>query len=132
VALVGRRQLVHAAPYLSGIAPRSGSFRDAAARAQYDLGMRRLAMLCFVCATVHADPAPNRIEVAVGKTVEKQVGVLRTYFCDNPSLISAQLVTRGGVNVWVVTGVKPGTTQCRVGESFRPSLLFDVVVTDSE
>ena len=89
-------------------------------------------MLALWCAIAHAEPAPNRIEVEVGKTVEKSVGTLRTYFCDNPSLISAQLVTRGGANVWVITGVKPGTTQCRVGESFRPALVFDVVVTEPQ
>ena len=94
--------------------------------------MRRFALLALLCATVHADPAPNRIEVEVGKTVEKPVGVLRTYFCDNPSLISAQMVTHGDANVWVITGVKPGTTQCRVGEAFRPSLVFDVVVKEPE
>ncbi len=85
-------------------------------------------MLVVLCAIAHADTAPNRLEVEVGKTVEREVGVLRGYFCDDPSLITATLVTRDNVNVWVVTGAKVGTTQCRVGDHTRPALVFDVVV----
>ena len=82
---------------------------------------------------VHADPppAPNKLEVEVGKTVEREVGLLRGYYCDNASLISAQVVTRGNANVWIVTGTKVGKTQCRVGDFTRPALLFDVTVKDA-
>jgi hypothetical protein len=90
--------------------------------------VRTLAMWMLLGAVAHADPAPNRIEVEVGKTAERDVGVLRGFFCDDPSLIAADLVTRGQTNVWVVTGQKVGTTQCRVGDHTRPALVFDVVV----
>jgi hypothetical protein len=88
--------------------------------------MRGLAVLVVIVAS--ADPAPNRIEVEVGKTVERDVGVLRGFFCDDASLIAGDLVTRGQTNVWIVTGAKVGTTQCRVGDHTRPALLFDVIV----
>jgi hypothetical protein len=92
-------------------------------------GLGVLVRLLVLAPTIAlADPAPNRIEVEVGKTVERDVGILRSFFCDDPSLIAAELRTRGQTNVWVVTGQKVGTTQCRVGDFTRPALLFDVVV----
>ena len=87
-----------------------------------------LVGIAILVGAASADPAPNKLEVEVGKTVEREVGVLRGYFCDDPSLITATVVTRGDTNVWVVTGAKVGTTQCRVGDVTRPALLFDVVV----
>jgi hypothetical protein len=92
--------------------------------------MRSLAAVVVLCAVASADPAPppSTLRVEIGKTVERQVGVLRGYFCDDPSLVTAELVTRGDVNVWIVTGAKIGTTLCRVGDQFHPALLFDVTV----
>jgi|HubBroStandDraft_6_1064221.scaffolds.fasta_scaffold53094_3 hypothetical protein len=87
-----------------------------------------LVGIVILVGAANADPAPNKLEVEVGKTVERDVGVLRGYFCDDPSLITADLVTHNDVNVWVVTGVKVGSTQCRVGDHTRPALVFDVVV----
>jgi len=92
--------------------------------------MRSLVLGVIALASVAgADPAPeSKVEVEVGKTVERDVGVLRTYFCDDPTLITSSLVTRGEVNVWIVTGVKIGTTQCRIGTRFQPPRVFDVAV----
>jgi hypothetical protein len=90
--------------------------------------MRGLAVLVVIANIASADPAPNRVEVEVGKTVERDVGVLRGFFCDDPSLVAGDLVTRGQTNVWIVTGQKAGTTQCRVGDHTRPALVFDVIV----
>jgi hypothetical protein len=89
---------------------------------------RTLALLLALPCVALADPAPNRLEVVVGKTVERDVGMLRGYFCDDPTLVTAQVVTRGTANVWIVTGAKVGTTQCRVGSQMQPALVFDVVV----
>lgn len=109
--------------------------------------MRRLAVPLALAAAVAAaagsasaqpitpapsDPAPNVLRVQVGKTVERPVGILRGYFCDDPALISADMITRGDVNVWIVTGAKAGSTRCRVGDMLHPFLLFDVVVTAKE
>src|SRR5437016_6484620 len=75
-----------------------------------------------------ADGAP-RLEVEIGKTVEAPVAIATGWFCDDPSLVSADLVTRGDHNVWVVTGAKVGTTVCRVGtDPSRPHFVFEVHV----
>ena len=71
------------------------------------------------------------LPIAVGQTVEEPVDNAIGWFCDDPSLISAEIVTRGAFNDWRVTGVKAGTTQCRVGtELGRASYLFDVTVIE--
>jgi len=69
------------------------------------------------------------LAVTVGFTVERSVGNANGWFCDDPSLVEAALETRGDENVWVVKGVKPGTTQCRVGTDIaRASYVVDVTV----
>lgn len=76
-----------------------------------------------------AGDGATALTVSIGKTVERDVGNASGWFCDEPSLIDAQLVTRGERNVWIVTGKKAGTTQCRVGTDVsRASFLFDVTV----
>ena len=87
-----------------------------------------LALLAVTVATARADGAP-RLDVAVGETVDRDVGVARGWFCDDPSLVRADLVTRGDHNVWIVTGVKAGRTLCRVGTDLAgPHLVIDVHV----
>jgi len=67
--------------------------------------------------------------VEIGKSVERNVGYARGWACDDPALISAGLTTRGDHNVWVVTGQKTGSTQCRVGtDPYGTSYLFNVRV----
>jgi hypothetical protein len=69
------------------------------------------------------------LTVEVGKTVVRNVGMAAGWFCDDPALLNGSIVTRGDVNYWSVTGVKVGSTQCRVGtELGRPSFVFDVTV----
>jgi hypothetical protein len=91
---------------------------------------RTLALVLALPCVALADPAPNKLEVEVGKTVERDVGLLRGYFCDDPSLVTAELVTRGDHNVWIVTGDKVGTTQCRIGTQTQTQYaqVFDVIV----
>jgi hypothetical protein len=71
-----------------------------------------------------------RLDVTLGKTVEVKVGYARGWFCDDPSLVTAELVTRDDTNVWIVTGAKLGKTQCRVGTDAYggPGYLFDLRV----
>jgi hypothetical protein len=74
-----------------------------------------------------ADGTP--LEVVVGETVERDVDYARGWFCDDPSILDAALVTRDDRNIWRVTGVKVGTTLCRVGQvPYPPVYLFDVHV----
>jgi hypothetical protein len=72
------------------------------------------------------------LAVEVGRKTERNVGNATGWFCDDPTLVDAALVTRGDVNYWVVAGLKAGTTQCRVGtDPSRTSFVFDVTVKRS-
>jgi len=69
------------------------------------------------------------LRVEIGKTVERLVGYARGWTCDDPSLVTAEVVTRGDHNVWIVTGKKLGSTKCRVGtDPYGVSYVFDVRV----
>jgi len=71
----------------------------------------------------------GRVELEVGQTIELEVGNALGWFCDAPSVVSAQIVTYEGYNTWVVTGVENGATLCRVGTTLgRASYLFEVIV----
>jgi hypothetical protein len=97
--------------------------------------VRLVALFIALSGVAYADDPPPpptpRLDVAVGKTVEQNVGYTRGgWFCDDQTLITADLVTRGDTNYWIVTGVKAGSTQCRVGhDAQRPYIVFDVVVS---
>ena len=91
--------------------------------------MKAIAIVLLLAAIARADDHSPRVDVEVGQTVERNAGTLHGWRCDDPTLIHGDLVTRGDVNIWVVTGEKVGTTQCRVGtELYRPGLVFDVIV----
>ncbi len=91
--------------------------------------MKRAALaLLLVGGSARADEGP-KVSVEVGKTTERDVGIATGWFCDDASLVSADMITRGNKNIWLVTGVKEGTTQCRVGtDPARPHFVFDVHV----
>src|SRR5712664_4776211 len=78
---------------------------------------------------VAADDA-QRIDVAVGETVERDVGYAIGLLCDDTSLIHVDLRPKSAeTNTFVVKGVKEGTTQCRVGTMLgRPTFLFEIHV----
>ncbi|CAN5664284.1 hypothetical protein BH11MYX1_BH11MYX1_44140 [soil metagenome] len=75
-----------------------------------------------------------KVTVAVGKTVEYGVGIRRGgWMCDDPALLTGDLVTKGDTNFFVITGVKPGSTQCRVGlEREGGFVVFDVYITAAD
>lgn len=78
--------------------------------------------------TVEADGI-GRIELEIGETMMLDVGNALGWFCDEPSLVSAEIVFYDGYNAWVVTGANVGVTQCRVGTTVgRASYLFEVAV----
>ena len=93
--------------------------------------MRRTLVLLALCGA----PAPVAagdgivLTLALGKTVDVEVGNAIGWFCDDPSLVTAQLITIRDVNYWRVSGEKVGTTQCRVGTDLgRASFVFEVTV----
>lgn len=77
-----------------------------------------------------ADPPP-RIDVEVGQTVERDVGIAIGVLCDDLSIIHAELRTETPEsNVLRVTGVRPGDTLCRAGTvPGRPMFVFEIHVT---
>ncbi len=90
--------------------------------------MKKLLLPLLLASTAFADE-PLRVDVEVGATVEKNVQYARGYMCDDPSLVSAEMVTRDDHNVWIVKGVKVGKTLCRVGvDKLQASYVFDVRV----
>ena len=89
--------------------------------------MRKLLPL-LLASSAFADDVP-RIEVEVGKNFEKSVEYARGYMCDDPSILTAEMITRKDRNYWVVTGVKVGETLCRVGlDRLQVHYVFDVRV----
>jgi hypothetical protein len=96
----------------------------------YVMGMVRIAMiLCLIAGIARADAA-MRVEVAVGETIERDVGFAIGLQCDDLAIIRADL--RAGTpesNTFIVTGVREGTTLCRVGTMpNRPTYLFEIHV----
>ncbi|MDB4955464.1 MAG: hypothetical protein JWO36_3033 [Myxococcales bacterium] len=92
--------------------------------------MSRVALVICLLVTGLARADGTRLEVELGKTVERDVGIATGSFCDDPSLVTTDLVTRNDRNVWIVRGAKLGTTLCRVGtDPTRPHFVFEVHVT---
>jgi hypothetical protein len=97
--------------------------------------MRLVLVLCLVARTAGAagpdggDDAA-RLEVAVGETVERDVGIAMGLRCDDLAIVRVDLRTATPEsNRFEVTGVRPGTTRCRVGTSIdRPSFVFEIHV----
>ena len=92
--------------------------------------MVRIALiLCVVAGSALAGDAV-RVEVAVGETIERDVGFAIGLLCDDVTIIRADL--RAGTpasNRFIVTGVAEGTTLCRVGTApDRPAYLFEIHV----
>lgn len=73
-----------------------------------------------------------QILIAVGETRVIEVGFARMHFCDDVSIVQAEMRDKTvETNVFVVKGLEPGTTDCRVGldpADGRPSYLFGVTV----
>jgi len=100
--------------------------------------MRLALLLCLVAGTAGAagpggsdggDDAA-RLEVAVGETVERDVGIAMGLRCDDLAIVRVELRTATPEsNRFEVTGIKVGTTRCRVGTSIdRPSFVFEIHV----
>ena len=77
-----------------------------------------------------APAPPPRIELPVGETAERDVGIAVGYQCDDPALVQVEMRTRSEqANAFVVTGLRAGATRCRVGtDPHRPSVVFEIRV----
>lgn len=78
--------------------------------------------------------ALRRLEVAVDATLETEVGYRIGFMCDDPTIVRGEMKSKTETsNVFVITGLKVGTTQCRVGtDPLRPSTLFEVRVVPAK
>jgi hypothetical protein len=96
--------------------------------------MRWLPILLVLAALspARADEGREQIVVEVGQTVSREVGFAMGHLCDDETIIRAEM--KNGTlenNLFVVTGVKPGTTLCRAGTAeHRPTILFEITVIE--
>ncbi|HEY5935559.1 MAG TPA: hypothetical protein VIU61_13005 [Kofleriaceae bacterium] len=75
--------------------------------------------------------APARLDVAVGKTIEREVGIAIGYRCDEPTAIIAVEMRQKSeyANVAIITGKKAGTTTCRFGvDPMSYSVVYEIRV----
>jgi len=84
----------------------------------------------LVAGSAWADEPP-RIDVEVGQTAERDVGIAIGLLCDDLSIVHAELRSATPAsNVLRVTGVQPGDTRCRAGTvPGRPMFVFEIHVT---
>ena len=106
--------------------------------------LRIVALACCLASGVPAaraqpaeDPSapavpapPPRIELRVGETAERDVGIAIGYQCDDPALVRVEMRTRSEqANAFIVTGVAAGVTHCRVGtDPHRSSVVYEIRV----
>jgi len=114
------------------VAAGAGGCREVATRADlwYLLRMIRIALLlCFLTGGALAGDA-ERLDVAVGETIEQDVGFAIGLRCDDLTIILVELrADTPESNTFMVTGVAEGTTLCRVGTApNRPTYLFEIHV----
>ncbi len=87
-----------------------------------------LSLSVVVLDTPVGQTSVRYLEVFVGGVAEADVDYKIGYSCDDNSILRAHMETRGDHNWFVVEGVAPGRTFCRVGGPELPSYLFDVEV----
>jgi hypothetical protein len=99
----------------------------------YLLRMTRVAVIGCLVAGLAASAAADgamRIDVAVGETIERDVGFAMGLQCDDVAIVRVEL--RAGTpesNTFAVTGVTEGTTMCRVGTApNRPTYVIEIHV----
>ena len=92
--------------------------------------MRPWIVATLVASQVAHAEGPARLEVAVGDSIQHEVGMAIGYRCDDPSLLEVVMRQKSQyVNVVTITGKQPGTTQCRFGiDPYRYSDLHEIRV----
>lgn len=94
--------------------------------------MHRASLAVLLVSSLAFADGEVRLDVPLGKKVERDVGYARGWMCDDPSLVRADIVTRDDRNIWVVTGEKLGQTVCRVGlDPAQPHVVFEVHVVST-
>lgn len=94
--------------------------------------MWRFLLLLGLTSPVLADDALRRETIAVGQSVERDVGYAIGVVCDDPDTVGAEMKTAKSAdkNILVLTGKRVGKTLCRAGtDPNRVSYVFEIVVT---
>jgi hypothetical protein len=88
-----------------------------------------LVPACLVAGRARADDS-TRIDVAVGETVGRDVGIAIGFRCDDLTIARVELRTRAPMsNTLLVSGTREGITLCRVGTGlYGPTYLFELRV----
>src|SRR5262249_51259917 len=96
--------------------------------------MKRIAFALVVAIAGSAEADGVKLTVAVGETVEREVGFAHGVMCDDTSIVRPDMRTKNEqTNVFVLTGLKEGRTQCRAGtDPTRPFVVFDVTVVPAK
>ena len=78
-----------------------------------------------------ADPVVGEtaVELTVGATTSLDVGFARGLMCDDTTIVRAELRPASPTsNLLVLTGLKRGSTDCRVGTMGPPTVLVHIKV----
>jgi hypothetical protein len=85
-----------------------------------------------VAGSAAADEERRPVTVAVGQTVELEVGYAMGHLCDSETIVRAEMRNKTtDTNVVAITGLAVGTTLCRAGTvtvENRPTILFEITV----
>jgi hypothetical protein len=82
---------------------------------------------------IAADSGPSEIVVAVNESVQRDVGYLIGFRCDDPTVLAGEMKTVDDTNYFVITGKKVGATTCRVGtDPLLPSIVFNIRVLPAQ
>ncbi len=102
---------------------------------EYASAVRRSLVLVALLGsrTVAADAYDGEriaVRIAVGETKEIEVGFARMHVCDDATVVEAEMRDKTQeTNVFVIKGLKAGTTDCRAGlDPDRPTFLFSITV----
>ena len=96
--------------------------------------MPRISVALVIAAALAVPAAADEeripLVVEVGHTMTREVGFAMGHLCDDETILTAEM--RNGTqenNLFVVKGLKPGTTLCRAGTvRDRPTFLFSIRV----
>ena len=92
--------------------------------------MRRLALVLLASTALAEDDGIRRVSVAVGQTVEHEVGYAIGVACDDDVVEATMKSKTSETNVLVLLGKREGKTTCRAGtDPTGVSQVFEITVT---
>jgi hypothetical protein len=97
-----------------------------------------ITTIVMTAATHRAIPErPIPLTIMVGQKAERDVGIAMGFRCDDLTVVEPEIATVDeDKNMFRVTGLKAGRTQCRVGLDppghGRPTYLFSITVTEAK